>query len=65
MAKLKIIKKGKNMSPDGKTVSNYWFLIAREDDGFIETAIVKKTEDCKDAVLEVPDAKIPLINWKM
>lgn len=59
MAKFKIVKKGKNND------TSFWFLIQREDDGFIETAICKKTADVTTKELEVPDGKVDKLNWKM
>lgn len=59
MAKFMIIKKGKNND------KSFWFLITREDDGFIETAICKKTTDVTTKELEVPESKIDKLNWKM
>jgi hypothetical protein len=59
MAKFKIIKKGKNEN------GTFWFLIANDNDGFIETGIVKKSADVTTKELDVPDKLVDKINWKL
>ena len=59
MAKFKIIKKGKNEN------GTFWFLISNDNEGFVETAIIKKTSDVTTKELDVPDRLVDKMTWKL